>query len=90
MFTDLNDLKVDYILLDALYAKFYAKMIGQKFHVSRHVHRSAHFGLLMRGFHKENLNCFHAITVILSQRWLSKLHVSNSYRVCQSLLNTPA
>ncbi len=81
MLSDLNSLKLDYILVDTLYAKFYAKIIAEQFYISRHVHRSAHFSLLLRGFHKENINCFQAVTVILTQRWLNHLHVSASYKV---------
>lgn len=47
LFEDLDRMKLDLVLIDQVYAKFYAKSIAQKFRVIRYVKRK---GILMLNF----------------------------------------
>lgn len=70
MFRDLDELKLDYILLDQLYVNFYSELINEKFYVMRHVNRKRSFNVILRGFNAEQLFCFQTSSKIFSQQWL--------------------
>ncbi len=81
LFFDLENLKLDYILVDEMYAKFYARTIENKFHVARNIKRKLAFEVVLRGFNKENLNCFHEISTIIAQNWFKNSINYNSFRI---------
>lgn len=81
LFVDLEEMKLDYIVVDEVYAKFYARIIEGKFHVARNVKRRLTFEIVLRGFNKENLNCFHALTSIVAQNWFKNSISYNHFRI---------
>lgn len=81
LFADLDAMKLDYILVDEVYIKFYARIIAEKFYVARNVKRHVSFEVLLRGFKKENLKCFHSLSMVISQNWFKNLISFNPYNV---------
>ena len=81
MFRDLDEQKVDYILLDKIYANFYSKLINEKFYVMRQVDRKRSFNVLLRGFNAEQLTCFQTTTAIFSQLWIKSNLTFNGNKV---------
>jgi hypothetical protein len=75
MIRDLDEMKLDYILLDQLYAGFYSRIILERFYVMRLVNRKRSFNILLRGFNTEQLSCFQTTSAIFFQDWL-KLNIS--------------
>lgn len=70
MFKDLEDYKLDYVIVDQIYANFYAKIIQEKFSIMRFVNRKRTFNVALRGFHSEQVNCFQNLASILSHQWV--------------------
>lgn len=81
MFRDLDDLKIDYVLLDQIFANFYSKIINEKFYVMRQVSRKKSFNVLLRGFNSEQLTCFQTTSAIFAQQWQKLNLSSNSNKV---------
>ncbi len=53
MFKDLDDLKLDYIAIDQVYANFYSKIINERFYTMRLVPRKRTFNVALRGFNPD-------------------------------------
>ena len=83
MFRDLDEQKLDYILLDKSYANFYSKLINEKFYVMRQVDRKRSFNVLLRGFNQEQLSCFQTTSAIISQIWIRSNLTFNGNKVRQ-------
>jgi hypothetical protein len=87
MFKDLDEQKLDYILLDKTYANFYSKLINDKFYVMRQVERKRSFNVLLRGFNQEQLSCFQTTSVIISQNWIKGNLSFNANKVVKIFLS---
>ena len=87
MFRDLDEQKVDYILLDKIYANFYSKLINEKFYVMRQVERKRSFNILLRGFNPEQLSCFQTTSAIFSQLWIKSNLTFNGNKVINQRKN---
>lgn len=53
MFKDLDDLKLDYIALDQVYANFYSRILNQRFYTTRFIQRKRSFNVALRGFNPD-------------------------------------
>jgi hypothetical protein len=53
MFKDLDDLKLDYIALDHVYANFYSKIITQRFYATKFIPRKRSYNVALRGFNPD-------------------------------------
>ena len=84
MFKDLDEQKLDYMLLDKTYANFYSKLINSKFYVMRQVERKRSFNVLLRGFNQEQLSCFQTTSVIISQLWIKSNLSFNANKVVEN------
>lgn len=81
MFDDLNDLKLDYILLDQIYINFYSRVINERFYVMKRIERKVSYNFILRGFNQEQLSCFRSISNILSQEWMKSNLTSNLNKI---------
>ena len=84
MFKDLDEQKLDYMLLDKTYANFYSKLINSKFYVMRQVERKRSFNVLLRGFNQEQLSCFQTTSVLISQLWIKSILSFNANKVVEN------
>jgi hypothetical protein len=85
MFKDLDEQKLDYMLLDKTYANFYSKLINSKFYVMRQVERKRSFNVLLRGFNQEQLSCFQTTSVLISQLWIKSNLSFNANKVVENV-----
>lgn len=81
LFKDLDDLKLDYIILDHIYANFYSKLINERFYVMKFIPRKRSYNVALRGFNPDQVTCFQTVTAILSQQWLKTNISTNENRV---------
>lgn len=81
MFRDLDEVKIDYILLDQIFANFYSQLINERFYVMRQVNRKKSYNILLRGFNSEQLTCFQTTSSIFYQQWLKSNLSTNSFKV---------
>jgi hypothetical protein len=74
MLRDLDEMKLDYVLLDELIAvTVYSKQIKENnFHVVRKVKREQSYGVLLKGFSSEQSGCMQTAASIYSKQWLKK------------------
>jgi hypothetical protein len=86
MLKDLNELKLDYVLIDEIYANFYSKLINERFYVMRRSSRKRTFNVLLRGFGDEQTACFRVTSQVLAHQWLKSNITSNLDKVSSSQL----
>ena len=53
MFKDLDDLKLDYIAMDQVYANFYSKILNERFYTVKFIARKRSFNVALRGFNPD-------------------------------------
>lgn len=87
MLKDLEDQKIDLVLLDNVFVNFYSKIINEKFYIIRQVERPKIYSILLRGFIQSQINCFQMTANFMYQSWLrqnitlnfNKIHDKSKY-----------
>ncbi|CAF0992383.1 unnamed protein product [Brachionus calyciflorus] len=69
MLNDLDDQKIDYIILDQVFANFHSKIINEKFYILKQITRKKSYNILLRGFNQEQINCFQMTSELMFQLW---------------------
>ncbi|RNA05706.1 hypothetical protein BpHYR1_007283 [Brachionus plicatilis] len=70
MFSDLEEQKIDYILLDQVFVNFYSKVINEKFFVTKQVPRQKTYNVLLKGFAQSQLSCFQTTANLMHRLWV--------------------
>jgi hypothetical protein len=65
MFKDLDDLKLDYIALDHVYANFYSKIITQRFYATKFIPRKRSYNVALRGFNPDQSTLYGTYSLLL-------------------------
>jgi hypothetical protein len=81
MFKSLEEQNVDYLLLDQIYANYYADIINEKFYINRFVNRRRTYNVFLRGFNSEQLTCFQTTSPLLFQSWLKSNYTDNAVKL---------
>ena len=74
MFNDLNEMKLDFILIDQLIANsVYSKLIKQNnLYIMRKVNRAQLYNVLLNGFTLEQFSCIRTTSIIYSKQWFKR------------------
>ena len=81
MFKSLEEQNVDYLLLDQIYANYYADIINEKFYINRFVNRRRTYNVFLRGFNSEQLTCFQTTSPLLFQNWIKSNYTDNAVKL---------